>query len=456
MFKFTPKDKISALPTVSGVYAFKPKKGALLYIGKAINIKERVKNHFQQPTFKDNIFIPETEKIGYIATGSEIEALILEARLIKKYLPKYNTIWRDGKSHLYIFITKEEFSRIFVGHLSPKISNFQFPISKQIGPFIDGKALKTTLRLLRRIFPFRTCRVLPKKACLYKELGLCLAPCHYTGLTGVMLKKTYNQNTRRLINILQGKKPQVLNNLKKEMRVASQEQKFEKAKLLRDQIWALENVFQHSHILEEMQGTRFLSKKEPSSFGQFQKVLGLKIEIKRIEGYDISNIQGQQATGSMVVFEQGKPNKNEYRKFHIKIEGKPNDTAMLKEMISRRLRHEEWPMPQIMLIDGGKGQLNAAITALKSEARNSKSETPKESKLPTGQANPKFKILNIKTISLAKRKNELFLESKSEPVLLKNLPPETAHLILRIRDEAHRFAITYHKKLRSKNLLRLV
>ncbi len=171
-------------------------------------------------------------------------------------------------------------------------------------------------------------------------------------------------------------------------------------------------------------------------------LLGIKEKIKRIEGYDISNIQGQQATGSMVVFENGQPNKNEYRKF--KIKGKftpyrtaksgtgtgPNDTAMIKEMLERRLRHQEWAMPQVVLIDGGKGQLNAASLTIK-----------------------QFSNLAIEVIALAKRKNELYIESHTKPVLLKSLTPEIANLILRIRDEAHRFAIAYHRKLRGKSLL---
>ncbi len=165
-------------------------------------------------------------------------------------------------------------------------------------------------------------------------------------------------------------------------------------------------------------------------------LLGIKEKIKRIEGYDISNIQGQEATGSMVVFEKGVPNKNEYRKFKIKIDGKPNDTAMLKEIISRRLKHKEWPLPQIMLIDGGRGQLNAILNILREK---------------NGKAQPFTDF--IKVTSLAKRQNELFIEGKDKPILLKTLPQEISNLILQIRNEAHRFAITYHKKLRSKNFI---
>jgi len=457
-FKFISTSQIHALPISTGVYAFQSKKGILLYIGKAINIKERVKNHFNftptpndgkmsssiianqnnrrygvgaRPTFKNNIFIPETKKIGFIITGSEIEALLLEAKLIKKYLPKYNTQWKDGKNYYFVAITAETFPRVLITHQQPTK-----PLTL-VGPFVNGQALKQSLSVLRRVFPFRTCRALPKKVCLYYDLKLCPAPCQFkvpqrraSSLRGRQSEKLkVRKNIKNLIDILQGKKPQVLRNLKKEMRLASRKQNYERAQGLRDQIMALENIFSHSRLREKQEG--------------LEKVLRLKNKIKRIEGYDISNIQGQQAAGSMVVFENSQPNKNEYRKFHIKIEGKSNDTAMLKEMIDRRLKHAEWPMPQVILIDGGKGQLNATLTIV------GRADLPffRREGLPFPDF-PKPKV-----IALAKRKNELFIEGKDKPILLKNLPQETANLILRIRDQAHRFAISYHKKLRSKSLL---
>ena len=458
-FKFVSISRIHALPMRVGVYAFfasptcPPKlsrrrklrrsEGGLLYIGKAINIKERVKNHFQQPNFKDNIFIPETTKIGFVITGSEIEALLLEAKLIKKRQPKYNTVWRDGKSHNYVFITKEEFPRVFVSHQLQLTNNKKLitnnrgrsfvirpMLSVIVGPFVDGQALKQTLRVLRRVFPYRTCKTLPKKPCLYKELNLCQAPCEISAITHNLrdranyeqvkkFTKIYKKNITNLIKILRGQKNSVINNLKKEMRLASQKQNYERAHKIKNQIFSLENVFSHSRILKSatVEGTEFL--RGTKELGSLQG---------RIEGYDISNIQGQQAAGGLVVFENGLPNKNEYRKFHIKIEGQPNDTAMLKEMISRRLKRKEWPVPQAILIDGGKAQLGVALQL-------------------------KIKSSKYKVMALAKRNNELFIEGKKEPILLKNLPPEIANLILRIRDEAHRFAISYHKKLRSKSFL---
>jgi len=461
-FKYVGLNNIEQLPNTTGIYAFK-KDAVFLYIGKALNIKNRVKNHVQQPVFKDTVFIPQTKKIGFIATNSEIEALILEASLIKKYQPKYNKQWKDGKNYYFVAITEEAFPRVFMTHQKAQTNNKKLITNNggkllvirpmlfvSMGPFIDGGALKQTLRILRKIFLFRTCNKLPRKACLYKGLNLCLAPCEGKNQeSGIRnYEKEYKRNIKNLMAILNGKKNMVIKNLQKEMAISSKQQDFEKAKTIRDQIFALENVFSHSHFFKKetpVEATEWLRGTKPlGGFDSLQEVLGLKNAIKRIEGYDVSNIQGQQATGSMVVFENGKPNKKEYKKFKIKIENKPNDTAMLKEVLERRLKHLEWPaqsptgneagwaMPQVMLIDGGIGQINIA---LKLKMKNEK-------------------LKNTKIISLAKRNNKLFIEGKDKPILLKNLPQEVSNLILQIRDEAHRFAITYHKTLRSKNFIK--
>jgi len=436
-----------------GVYAFvrfdsqapgKQKGGRqFLYIGKAVNIRQRVKNHLEQPVFKDNIFVPQANKIGYVKTDSEIEALLLEAGLIKKYQPKYNIQWKDNKNYLFVGISKEESPSVSVSHQKTNKAVW-------LGPFVDSKALKQTLRVLRKIFPYRTCRTLPKKPCVYYQLKLCPAPCIYnlktknkelkttpkdtklpTGqaaknLKPIKHKSENNQNIKQVAQILKGKRKRVLVVLKREMREASRKQNFEKAAELRDKIFSLENIFENAHILEN------LPKKElnwPQTEKKLKHLLGIRNKIKRLEGYDVSNIQGREATGSMVVFEKARPDKNKYRKFKIRFKQTPDDTAMLKEVLNRRLKHPEWDLPEIMLIDGGKGQLNAALAIIKNYE------------------------LSVRVIALAKKKNELFVEGRKKPVLLKNLPPALGNLILQIRDEAHRFAISYHRDLRKKELL---
>lgn len=376
-FKFLPKNKINQLPEAPGVYAFRGKRRTmLLYVGKAVNIKARVKQH--------KSLLAQAEQLGYIETGSEIAALLLEARLIKKYQPRYNTIWKDDKNYFYVAITKEPLPRLFITHQLQLKINY-------IGPFVDGTSLKQTLKLLRKVFPYYTQNKHPAGLCSWCHLNLC------PGFNPDI--KEYQKNIKNLIAVLKGGKQSVLRNLKKEMTLASKSQNFEKAAEIKNQITALEKVMSHS------------------------------VKTSRWEAYDVSNIQGQEATGAMVTFINGRPDKNFYRRFKIKVSGKPNDVAMMKEIISRRLKHAEWPYPDAILIDGGKPQLNAALLITK------------DYKLKT------------KIMALAKKHNELFIEGKKKPVLLKPLPQETSDLILRLRDEAHRFAISYHKKLRFKNLI---
>ncbi len=389
-FKFLAKDKIVQLPKGPGVYSFN-KGRSLLYIGKASNIRERVKQHRK--------LINLARQIGYIKTDSEIEALILEAKLIKKYQPKYNVVWRDDKNYFFVAITKENFPRIFITHQT--LNNGSR--TSIIGPFVDGKALKKTLRILRKVFPYYTIKKHPAKLCPWCHLKLCPGSNPE--------KKEYQKNIKSLIRVLQGRKPSVLKNLKREMKKLSKEREFEKAAKIRDQIIALEKVISQARIFQPIE----LVEARPQPQWDF----------KRIEAYDVSNIQGKEATGSMITFIDGKPEKSQYRKFKIKIAGKPNDTAMIKEVLSRRFRHPEWPLPDLILIDGGIGQLNAALKIVK----------------------------NIKVISLSKKENKLYLKDRKKPILLKSLPREIFNLILQLRDEAHRFAISYHKKLRLRGLL---
>jgi len=435
-FKLIQKGKIDKLPKTPGVYAFKTKK-AILYIGKATNLKERIKNHFSQPTHKDNYLIRQTDEIGFIKTGSEIEALILEANLIKKYRPKYNVVWKDDKNYFFIALTKEKFPKVFITHQKNK-SGVDY-----IGPFVDGNSLRQVLKILRKVFPYRTCNPpsggLPKKPCLWYQLNRCPAPCILKNplakqipTSEVKMKKDYALNIKNLAKVLKGEKSAVVNGFKKEMRQASKNQDFEKASKTRDKIWALEKVFSHSKVLEETKEKTDSDSLWQSIEKELQQIIRSKKPISRIEAYDISNIQGKNPTGSMVSFFDGKPDKKYYRKFKIKTLNEPNDIGMLKEVLSRRLRHPEWSYPELLLIDGGKAQLNIAIK--------------------TKNLNPKSK--KIKVMAIAKKNNELFIEGRAEPLLLKNLPREIYNLILQLRDEAHRFAKNYHLKLRKNELIK--
>jgi excinuclease ABC subunit C len=445
-FKVISKKDVGRLPKTAGVYCLtapKPRgEGGfdVVYIGKAINIKDRVKNHFQQPSYRDNLFIDKITKIGFFETGSEIEALILEANLIKKYQPKFNVIWKDDKNYFYVAIAynKQKIPYIFITHQPKKIhpvirqgalSNDRAK-SEYIGPFVEGTALKKTLRFLRRAFPYYTSGKHSKIKCTWCHLDLCPGP------NPNLIE--YKKNIKKLILILKGKRGAVLNSLKKEMsryarsgvarKHTDENRDFEEAGKIRDRIYNLQQVMAHTHVIENSKSEALNSKPDE----MLAKIIDLERPATKIECYDVSNIQGKQATGSMVVFINGKTDKNQYRKFKIKMKNEPNDIAMLKETLQRRFLHPEWKYPDVILIDGGKAQLNIAI-----KNKNAKKETE-----------------GIKVISIAKRNKELFIESRKKPVLLKTLPQEVYNLILRLDDEAHRFAITYHKKLRKNNLLR--
>ena len=423
-FKFLTKRELKKLPKTPGVYCFKSKE--ILYIGKAANMQERVRNHFQNPGFKEDIFLDKTEKIGFVKTDSEIEALILEAKLIKKYQPKYNVIWKDDKNYFFVAKTREAFPQIFITHQKKeKIGNAKLEID-YIGPFIDGTALKQTLKILRKMFPFRSCKNLQKRPCLWYQLDRCLGPCVLESGAGIQIpsasikiKKESKSNVESIFKIFQGGKHKVLKDFKKEMVLASKNRNFEKASLIRDKIFALEKIISHSKILEsEERGT---IKKWNKTEKELKSLIGTSRMISKIEAYDISNIQGQEATGSMVTFFRGKPDKNFYRRFKIITSGKPNDVAMLREVIKRRSSHKEWPYPDLVLVDGGISQLNVAKSIMKNKS--------------------------IPIFAIAKKENRLFLKGGKQ-VFLKNLPRDIFNLILQLRDEAHRFALAYHKKLR--------
>lgn len=435
-FKILSKEKIGSLPKKAGVYAFLKGK-EVLYIGKASNLRERVKNHFREPSYRDYLFLDKVEKIGYIKTDSEIEALILEANLIKKYQPKYNVLWKDDKNYFFIGITKEDFPRIFITHQPKPLTSKSLNEEKKIeyiGPFVDGKALKQSLKILRKIFPYRSCGKMPKRPCLWYHLNYCLGPCLLKSnaikeipLASTKLQKFAQKNVQNLIRVVKEGKKEVLKGLKREMKLAAKKQEFEEAARIRDQIKALERLLEHAKIFEEERDFKKWSEVEK----ELKAFLKKERKIERIEAFDISQIHGQFAVGAMVTFVNGLPEKKLYRRFKIKFTKTPSDVHMLKEVLQRRLKHKEWGVPEIFLIDGGKAQLNV-VKELKSK-------------------NPEFKKTMV--LALAKKENKLFIEDREKPIFLKDLPREIFNLFLQLRDEAHRFAISYHKKLREKNLI---
>ena len=432
--------KLKNLPASSGVYLFHRKKTPI-YIGKAVNLKKRVSSYFRKKVgSKVKQMLQEATSLDWIETSSEIEAFLKEAELIKKYRPKYNVVLRDDKNYFYVGLMKEKFPRIFITHqpkyysssgvkrsreaLNNKVSSRPRLNNNFIGPFTNGAALKIVLKLLRRVFPYCTCRIWHKRPCLNSQIGKCFGYCCRSNHPNPN-RDEYQKNIKNVAGVLNGRSKKLIKALKKEMTVAAKNQEFEIAAKLRNQISGLENIFSHRLFLADDQ------KKNP--LGHWPKIekdlkiiLSIKNNISRVEGYDISNILGQEATGSMVVFTEGQSAKVEYRKFRIKTVRGISDVNMLKEVVSRRLNHPEWSWPDLMLIDGGRAQLNAVLSVLKIK---------------------KF-WPRIAVIALAKREEELYLPHRKFLLPLKNLPVALAQFLQRVRDESHRFARKYHHQLR--------
>ena len=405
-------DKIKSLPLTSGVYLMKDAEGKIIYVGKAVSLRKRVQSYFRtkQTMSKTDQLVLEIRDIDTVHTNSEAEALILEASLVKQHMPKYNFDLRDDKSYPYIEITGEKFPRI--DFVRPRVKN---KTSHYYGPYVDAKLIREAMTIIRKIFHFRTCDPFPKKECLDYHIGLCEAPC-----IDKISRKDYLRNIRSVRLILEGKKDELYRNLRNEMEMVSRENKFEQAAKIRDQLRAIGALYSGSADVN------YYKEAE-----QLQRALNLPRMPQRIEGFDISNIMGQQSVGSMVSFLAGKPDKSQYRRFRIKEVAGIDDFKMIAEVVRRRysrLKREGLSFPDLIMIDGGKGQLSAACEELH-----------------------KLEV-NIPIISLAKREEEIFLPGKRNPVVLSH-GSLGLKLLQRLRDEAHRFALAYHRNLRAKKML---
>jgi excinuclease ABC subunit C len=410
------------ISTSPGSYQFYNFKGEIIYIGKAANLRSRVLSYWQKSvslTPIKNKMLLEIKKIKWIETDSEIEALLLESNLIKKYQPEYNILLRDDKRFAYIKIsTEDEIPGVFITRKIDKAG-------KYYGPFISAMAARETIRAIRKIWPYCTERKRKSKPCFYYHLGRCLGVC-----AGKIKRQDYLSLVIRPLELfLQGKKKNIIKKL--EVRIKKLEKNAgidngEELSSLKYELANMKQVLANSRVLS-------VHEKYANDVVELAKILSLpKIPI-RIEGYDISNIFGREATGSMVVFSGGESDKNEYRKFKIKLgQGQANDVGMLKEILERRFNND-WPLPDLIIVDGGKAQLNVALVILK-----------------------KFKLA-IPAVAISKgaglrssvAPDKLFFPGEAKPLELPLASP-ALHLIKRVRDEAHRFAIGYHRKLRSR------
>ena len=536
------QEQLKLLPTNPGVYLMKNEQAKIIYVGKAINLKNRVKSYFQSSKNHSPKVKSMVEKISdfeYIITANEIEALILECNLIKKYRPKYNISLRDDKTYPYIKVTlNEDYPTVSITRKILKDG------AKYFGPYTSAGAVHEVLNLLKKLFQIRSCRQMnTKRPCLEFHIKRCLAPC-----TGRVAKSEYREMIKSLCLFLEGRNEVVLKELTNRMQIAAENFQFELAAKLRDQVLAIEKISAKQNIIigssdqdiiglarkadeaciqiffirsgkmigrdhfllngtedetdsallnafleqyynkatfipkeillpAEIENEEILSawlsqkKNAKVSFGLPQRgvkkemvlmandnavvvleeqmiknsagleqtvgamkdlgrYLRMEKELKRIECFDISHIQGSETVASMVVFSNGAPDKQEYRRYKLKsVEGKPDDFKSMQEVVGRRYRQSDGIMPDLIIIDGGKGQLNSALEIIRALGH-----------------------YQIPVVGLAKQFEYVFLEGQSEPVIL---PPNSKalYLIQRIRDEAHRFAITYHRKLRHKRNL---
>ncbi len=429
------RDKLKTLPAEPGVYFHRDRDRRIIYIGKAAVLKNRVMSYFQNKHRdpKTQLLVKEIAETDWITVNSEVEALFLESEFIKRYKPKYNIDLKDDKNWLYVKISADEF---------PVVSYVRRPLDDKAhyyGPFTSTDALRRAMRLLRKVFPYVTHANWPKRGCLQHHLGLCPGP-----EAGAVKAADYRRNIRRLELYLRGEQTKLMQQLERDMGRAAAQRDYEVAARLRDQLHDLQS-FGKQMVFGDREA--FDLSRDQALVGLAER-LGLPEPPRRIEAYDISHLGGVDNVASMVVFTDGAANRDEYRRFKLRTGGN-NDFAHMREVIQRRFSGQNlanWPKPDLIIVDGGQGQLAAALAVLDEAG------------------------LAVPAIGLAKRQEEIIHRRPThrpiaaghyedeawvishqdfETILL----PPTSHvlqLLQRVRDEAHRFAITYQSLLRGK------
>lgn len=414
-------EQVKALPESIGLYLFKNKSG-YLYIGKSLNIQERVRNHIEriQIDAKENAIYTNSEEIEYIICSSELHALVLESELIQKYLPPYNIIWKDNKSYLYIKIPmRDPYPRVQL------VRREQDGKSLYFGPFSSSRDVRFLLRSIRKVVPFCMQKQPHKKPCFYSKIGLC-DPCP-GGEQTEDTKRLYRKQIRMVVRILKGDAEVILKTLRKQMDVASKNEKYEEAIAIRNRLLSLEQLI-HLRSFEQFE---YSTAYDPeNALHNLHLLLNgvLKTEeiaLKRIECYDISNLMQQEATASMVVATDGILDKSQYRKFKIKQTG-VSDFKMLTEAITRRMKND-WPRPDLLIVDGGTPQVVTIDKVLRSLG------------------------LTIPLIGIAKHPDRIVAYANGDTKTFRiSSHNEGFKLIQQLRDESHRFAKKYHTHLRGK------
>lgn len=431
--------KLKTLPKTSGVYFHKNKAGEIIYVGKAAVLRNRVRQYFQTSRYRDpktEVLIQEIFDTDWTVLESEVEALFLEAELVRRYQPKYNILLRDDKSVAYVRInTKDQ---------APNVTITRRPLddgAEYFGPFLNAGPVRKSLKFLRKVFPYSTHTHLPDRGCLQYHIGLCPGP-----ETAQYDKALYLSNLKKLILYLRGERVTVVRQLEKDMQAAAKSHNFEQAASMRNKLHALKSL-QKRIVFSDHEN---LDLSKDHALFDITQLLGLVKPPRRIEGFDISHMSGTDTVASMVVFTNGIADKREYRKFKMHITGN-DDFAHMHEVICRRLSEKnikQWGKPDIFLIDGGKGQLSAAL-----KARDELGQT-----MPMLGLAKKFEEIVVhKSLSACTiddsylHKLKGFRTDESDDFVRLDLP-DSSHLVKllqRIRDESHRFAVSYHTVLKT-------
>jgi excinuclease ABC subunit C len=430
----TPEEKAKQFPTTPGVYLMKDARGVVIYVGKAKNLRSRASHYFTAAAAQDARtadLVRLIADIDYLPAESEVDALLMEARLVKDIQPRFNVELKDSKSFPYLQIRmREDYPRVEFTR-NPRRRGV-----KLYGPFTSAKSLRKAIQVLQRLFQFRTCSLDIReddqrwrwfRPCLLHSIRQCTAPCNFR-----VTKEDYRKQIRSLRMVLEGKKDRLIAEMEREMQEASAALQFEKAARLRDDIQALQKLGQRGEVNRDVQPEVFPIDPRKGLAG-LRKVLGLEKMPRTIEGIDIAHLGGQETVASLVHFIDGLPFKPGYRRYRIRTVEGVDDFASIREVVSRRYRRrddsqEQSVFPDIVLIDGGLGQLNAAREA--------------------------FALLGVEPpclISLAKREEEIYRIGHEEPLRLSR-HAAGLRLLQYVRDEAHRFAQHYHHILRRKKL----
>jgi excinuclease ABC subunit C len=423
--------KLGKIPQGPGLYFFKGSQGKILYIGKAADLRSRIRSYFSGPqTQKVNLLFRGPREIKIIPLSSEVEALVKEAAFIKKHKPKYNVLLRDDKNYFFVCLTSEDFPRIFITHQPKRFRN-----CSMLGPFVSGCALKTTLRLLRKIFPYCTCAKPHYRVCLTAQLGFCPGYCcqkNYlenarNAASGA--RRAYAKQISAIKKILGGRGSELQKQLETNLEAVAAEKRFEEAARIRDQLRGLKRVFERRGLFLEMEPNTLKIDSELSALQGLARILELAEPPRRIEFYDGSILSGTGAVGGMTAWQNGKPDKSSWRLFRMRrfASRQVNDPAQIAEMLDRRFLHHERKLPNLILVDGGMTQYSAAKAAIQ-------------------RAN-----LEIASAAIAKgkpRRDRLLWNGKI--ISFSKLPSDVAHLLARMRDATHRFSLDYQRKQRPK------